>query len=337
MSKTYIIAEVGPNHNGSLKMALKYVDELSNIGVDAIKFQLADPKKLFSKNSKFAKYQIKNSKYKNPKEMIKKTQLSKSDHLHIYNYCNKKNIQYLCTAFDLESLKFLNKNFNLSFFKIASGEIFSLDMLDYISKFKKKIILSSGMASFDEINQCIKILNKNFKKQITILHCISSYPVKIENVNLNVMSKLHKKFNYPVGFSDHTKDILSSIVAVSMGATIIEKHVTFSRGLEGPDHKASSTISEFKKLVKEIRKIDLIKGSDKNIISDEENEIANVSRKSIVANKTLYEKHIIKNSDITFKRPGTGILPIFKNKIIGKKVKNKILKDSVINLKDVHK
>ena len=115
------------------------------------------------------------------------------------------------------------------------------------------------MASFEEINQCIKILNKNFKKQITILHCISSYPVKIENVNLNVMSKLNKKFNYPVGFSDHTKDILSSIVAVSMGATIIEKYVTFSRGLKGPDHKASSTISEFKKLVKEIRKINLIK------------------------------------------------------------------------------
>lgn len=336
MNSTYIIAEVGPNHNGSLNMALKYVDELSSIGVDAIKFQLANPDKLFSLNSKFAKYQIKNAKYKSPKEMIKKTQLSHSEHLEVYNYCQKKNIQYICSAFDLESLKFLNKNFNLEYFKIASGEIFSLDMLEYISKFKKKIILSTGMASFDEVNQCLKILNKNFKKDITILHCISTYPVKIENVNLNVMKEIEKKFKCSVGFSDHTKDILSSIVAVSMGATIIEKHVTFSRKLKGPDHKVSSTISEFKKLVQEVKKINLIKGSGKNIISLGEKEIADVSRKSIVAKKTMTKDHIIKKSDITFKRPGSGILPIYKNKILGKKVKKIIIKDRLISLKDIH-
>ena len=148
--KTYVIAEVGPNHNGSLKMAMEYVDKLSDIGVNAIKFQLTKPNLLFSKDSKFAKYQLQNSNYNDPKQMIKETQLSKSSHIKIYERCLKKNIDYLCTAFDLDSIKFLNKNFNLKYFKIASGEIFSIDVLEYISKYKKKIITSrvDGIESF---------------------------------------------------------------------------------------------------------------------------------------------------------------------------------------------
>ena len=242
----------------------------------------------------------------------------------------------MCTAFDLDSIKFLNKNFNLKYFKIASGEIFSIDVLEYISKYKKKIILSTGMSSYKEINQSIKILNSNFKKNITLLHCISNYPVALKNVNLNVMTELKRRFRCEVGFSDHTKDIFSSIVAVSMGAKIIEKHVTFDRKLKGPDHKASSTISEFDKLVKAIRKIELVKGSAENKISELEKEIANVSRKSIVASKDIKKNKTIKEGDIEFKRPGTGILPIFKNKILGKKAKVKILKDHIIQLKDIH-
>ena len=317
-------------------MALEYVDKLSEIGVDAIKFQLTNPNLLFSNESKFAKYQLVNSNYINPKQMIKETQLSKSEHLRIYDYCLKKNIDYLCTAFDLDSIKFLNNNFNMKYFKIASGEIFSIDVLEYISKYKKKIILSTGMATFSEIKQSLKIINSNFKKNITLLHCISNYPVALKNVNLNVMKELKKHFKCDVGFSDHTKDIFSSIIAVSMGAKIIEKHVTFDRNLKGPDHKASSTIREFDKLVKAIRKIEIVKGNSENSISKLEKEIANVSRKSIVAKSDIAKNKIINLKDITFKRPGNGILPIYKNKILGKKTKIKILKDNLIRLKDIY-
>ena len=333
--KTYIIAEVGPNHNGSLEFALEYIDALTLIGVDAIKFQLAEPKLLFSKDSKLAKYQTENTNYKTPLQMIANHQLSQNDHIKLYKKCKKNKIDYLCTGFDLQSVKFLNENFDLKYFKIASGEIFSIDILEYISKFNKPIILSTGMAKFDEISQTIKILNSNFKKNITLLHCISNYPAKINKVNLNVMNKLKELFDYPVGFSDHTETILSSIIAVSMGAIIIEKHVTFDKKLIGPDHKASSTIEEFKELVSEIRKVELIKGNKKNYISKSEIEIANVSRKSIVAKKNLKKNKILSNNDFCYKRPGTGILPIYKNKIIGKKLKKNINKDKLILLKDL--
>ncbi len=334
--KTYIIAEVGPNHNGSLEFALDYIDALSLIGVDAIKFQLAEPKLLFSKDSKLAKYQKENTNFKTPLEMISRHQLSQSDHIKLYKKCKRKKIDYLCTGFDLQSVKFLNENFDLKYFKIASGEIFSIDILEYISQFKKPIILSTGMANFDEITQTIKILNHNFKKNITLLHCISNYPAKINTVNLNVMNKLNEIFEYPVGFSDHTESIFSSIVAVSMGATIIEKHVTFDKKLKGPDHKASSTIEEFKELVNEIRKVEVVKGNSKNHISKSEKEIANVSRKSIVAKTNLKKNKMLTDNDLCYKRPGTGILPIYKNKIIGKKLKRNINKDKLILFKDLN-
>ena len=328
--RTYIIAEVGPNHNGSLDFALDYIDALSLIGVDAIKFQLAEPKLLFSKDSKLAKYQIENTNFKTPLEMISRHQLSQSDHIKLYKKCKRKKIDYLCTGFDLQSVKFLNENFDLKYFKIASGEIFSIDVLEYISQFKKPIILSTGMANFDEITQTIKILNYNFKKNITLLHCISNYPAKINTVNLNVMNKLNEIFKYPVGFSDHTESIFSSIVAVSMGATIIEKHVTFDKKLKGPDHKASSTIEEFKELVNEIRKVEVVKGNSKNYISKSEKEIANVSRKSIVAKQYIRKGDVFTNNNISVKRPGSGISPMLWYKILGTEAKKDYKIDDLI-------
>ena len=336
MKNTYIIAEVGPNHNGSFEMASNYVDVLSEIGVDAIKFQLVNPDLLFSENAIFAEYQKNKNSYNSPKNMAKSHQLSHEDHIKIYKKCLEKNIDYLCTPFDLSSLKFLNENFDLKFFKIASGEIFSVDMLEYISNNSKPIILSTGMATFEEIEKTIEILNLNTKKEIIILHCISNYPTKIENVNLNVMKKLQKIFNYPIGFSDHTEDIFSSMIAVSMGAVVIEKHVTFDKNLDGPDHKASSTIEEFEELIKQIRKIEIVRGSEDNKISNEEKEIANVARKSIVANNNIDKDQIISEENICYKRPGFGILPIYKDQVIGKKAKKMILKNYIIKFEDLY-
>lgn len=328
--KTYIIAEVGPNHNGSLEMALEYIDKLSDIGVDAIKFQLGNPEETYSLSAFKAEYQKKRESSNSPIEMAKKHQLKPEDHNILFEKCNAKNIDYLCSAFDLESLIYLDENFDLRYFKIPSGEIFSLDMIDYISKKDKPIILSTGMATYDEIEIAISLLNKYSKKNITLLHCVSNYPTPYDDVNMNIMLELNNKFNLPIGFSDHTIINESSITAVAMGASIIEKHVTIDRNLPGPDHKASSTINEFEKLIRSVRIVEKIKGKTIKVFSEKEKEISRVARKSIISKRNIPAGSIIKESDICFKRPGTGFLPIEKQKVIGKKSVVDIPKNIVI-------
>ncbi len=330
MMKTYIIAEVGPNHNGSLDMAIEYIERLSETGVNAIKFQLGNPEETYSLSAFKAEYQMKSGRSESPIEMAKKHQLKPDDHKILYAKCNEKNVDYLCSAFDLGSLVFLDNNFDLKYFKIPSGEIFSLDMIEYISNINKPIILSTGMASYDEISISINLLNKKQKKYITLLHCISNYPTPFKDVNMNNMIELKRRFNLPVGFSDHTTISETSLAAVSMGATIIEKHVTLDRDLPGPDHKSSSTINEFKKLINSIRIIEQIKGSEKKYFSQEEIEISKAARKSIISKNNIAAGVIIKESDLCFKRPGTGILPINKNEVIGKKSKIDIKKNKII-------
>ncbi len=330
MSKVYIIAEIGPNHNGDVKIALEMIDELSDSGVDAIKFQLSNPDELYSKDSYKANYQKLNDESKSAKEMSRKNQLSFEEHKLLKQKCDNYNIDYLCTAFDLESLKFLNEKLDICFFKIPSGEIFSIDMLEYISNFKKPVILSTGMSTYDEIKKSIGLINSNFKKHITILHCVSNYPAEIKNVNLKNLIKIKKLFGYPVGFSDHTIGNECAIASVAFGSQIIEKHVTFDKNSKGPDHKASCDINEFKQLVSQVRKVETAVGIEDRIISNEEKETLMVARKSIVSTRTLRVGEIIKRADICFKRPGTGFLPIDSDKVIGKKIITEIPMDSVI-------
>tara|TARA_Y100000588_G_scaffold246622_1_gene261011 strand:- start:1367 stop:2377 length:1011 start_codon:yes stop_codon:yes gene_type:complete len=335
MLKTYIIAEVGPNHNGSIDTAIDYIRKLSKIGVDAVKFQLAIPENLYSDDSFFVDYVKKSVNLKNPLEMGRKYQFPFEKHKILYDECNKNNVQYLCSAFDLPSIKFLNENFNLPYFKIGSGEIFTLDIIDYIAKQNKKVLLSTGYASFDEIAISLDLLNKNFKKDITILHCISRYPTPIKTVNLKVLDNLKNTFSYPVGFSDHTMGNDCAIAAVALGASVIEKHVTMDKNLAGPDHKASITIEEFSELVKSIRNVELAFGDGKKVITDEEKNVSKMGRKSIVSKKMIKKGEKISQEMICFKRPGTGILPIFLNEVIGKKAKRNIDINRVIKSEDI--
>ena len=245
MSKhVYIIAEVGPNHNGSLERALEMVDKIAATGVDAIKFQMTNPYALYSDDSFKATYQVKNDNAGSAREMSLRNQLSKEGHIAVYNRCKELGIDYGCTAFDMDSLLFLDEHFELPYYKIASGEIFSMDMIDYMSTKHKKIILSTGMATYEEIEQSLALFNRNFKKDITILHCISNYPAPYEEVNLLNMLEIKKRFGYEVGFSDHTIGNECAIAAVAMGASVVEKHVTLDKTLPGPDHKASIDIDE---------------------------------------------------------------------------------------------
>lgn len=318
-NKTLIIAEIGPNHNGSLKRAIKMVKQLSSLGVDVVKFQLSNPDLVYSEDAFKAEYQKKNDSKKTAIEMSKSFQLSKNNHITLSKLCKKLGIIYACTAFDLKSLIFLDKVIKVPIFKIASGEIHSLDIIDYISKRKKPVLLSTGMSTIEEIKGTFKKLTTRGNKNITILHCVSSYPAKENFLNLNIIDELKIIFNTKIGYSDHSIGDDACLAAVAKGASVIEKHVTLSNDLKGPDHKASCTMKDFKKLVKKIRKLEIILGTKKKQFSNEEINIKKVTRKSLVTNKTIKKGEKLRREDIVFKRPGTGISPVDLKKAIGKR------------------
>ena len=333
-NRVQIIAEVGTNHNGSLQLAKRIVNKLSKTDIDYIKFQFANPELVYSDDSFKAEYQLKNDKKRSVKSMSKKLQLKAKEHIELAKYCKKKGKQYACTAFDVESLKFLLKKINLPFIKIPSGEIISIDLLKLISKQSKPIVLSTGMATFKEIKDCLKIINKR-RKKVTIMHCTSSYPAKNEQLNINVIDILKEKFRLPVGYSDHSRSDEASLAAVSKGALLIEKHVTLNKNFAGPDHKMSYSINEFKRLVKKIRTTEVVIGTRKKVFSKNEINVKKMARKSIVTKKNITKGEIISLKNICFKRPGTGISPMNFRSVVGKKAKvnldrNKVIKKTQI-------
>jgi sialic acid synthase SpsE len=329
INKVLIIAEIGPNHNGSYLRAKKMIEQLSKTGADAVKFQFGNPNDVYSDNSIMANYQKKNDNSKSIIQMSVKNQLSLEEHIKLFRICIKKKILYACSVFDLKSLILLNKKINLPFFKIPSGEINSVDILDYISEKNKKIFLSTGMASFKEIKQAVIKLKSKGNNKITVMHCISAYPAKDNMVNMEFLETL-KKLNCNIGYSDHTLNDLACIAAISKGARVIEKHVTTSKNQIGPDHKSSYTIKEFGEFVKKIRKLEIILGKNLKIFSKEELNVKKVARKSIVALNNIHKGKKIKSSDLVFKRPGTGISPKDMKFVLGKKAKFLIKKNTLI-------
>lgn len=317
MSKVYIIAEAGVNHNGSLDIAKKLVDEAKKSGADCIKFQTFIAENIISKNAKQAKYQTKNiGKEQSQLEMIKKLELSFEDFKQLNNYCIEKNIDFLSTAFDLESIDFL-ESLGMNTWKIPSGEITNLPYLIKIAKLKKKVILSTGMSTMQEIEDAVNIFKKYGTNDITILHCTTQYPTLFEDVNLNAMLSIKEKFGYDVGYSDHTKGIEVPIAAVALGATVIEKHFTLDNNTIGPDHKASLQPDELKKMVESIRNIELSLGDGRKVVANSEKENMSIARKSIVAKKSIRKGQLLSEENITVKRPGDGISPMKWFDILG--------------------
>lgn len=328
----YIIAEVGPNHNGDFNIAMNMIDKIASTGVDAIKFQMFNPDKLYSLDAFKANYQNKNDKNRTIKEMSNSHFLTKDEHYKLYLHCKEVGVDYICTAFDMESLLFLESKFDFPYYKIASGELFSLDIIEHISKQKKPIILSTGMATYDEIGNVIQILNQYHKKNIVVLHCISNYPAEYSEVNLNNMLEIKDRFGCEVGFSDHTIGNECAIAAVSLGAIMIEKHVTFDRNAIGPDHKSSIEIDELGSLVSSIRHIEKALGVRERVFTDAQREIASVAKKSCVTIRNIKKGEIIRREDICFKRPGTGVRPMDINILIGKRAICDIDADRLIKL-----
>ncbi len=334
LKKTYIIAEAGVNHNGSYSIAKKLLIAAKKSGANAIKFQTFIPENVVTKELNLAAYQRNNKKIKNEKmlDMIKKLFLNFNDQKKLCKLAKKIKIDFISSAFDIESLKFLYKKLNLKIIKIPSGEITNYPYLKEISKNNTKVILSTGLSNLLEIKQAIKILTsgKLQRKNISILHCNTAYPTPLEDVNLKVIKNLRKIFKLPIGFSDHTIGIEVSLAAVSIGAKIIEKHFTLNKKLKGPDHKASLDVNELKSLVIGVRNIEKASGREVKKITKSELHNLPFIRKFIVAKKKIKRGEKFSDQNITTKRSGGGLSAIFWKKIIGKTSKFNFKKDEKI-------
>jgi len=335
MKNTIIIAEAGVNHNGSIEIAKKLIDAGAAAGVDYVKFQTFKSEKVISKNAKKADYQIANTAdgVESQLEMVKKYELDKDTHLELIQYCNVKGVKFLSSPFDLESIDLLVE-LGIELFKIPSGEITNLPYLRKVAALKKDIILSTGMCNLSDIEQAISILIANgaTRDSITILHCNTEYPTPMADVNLSAMNTIRNAFNVNVGYSDHTLGIEIPIAATALGASVIEKHFTLDRNMEGPDHIASLEPNDLIEMVKAIRNIDLALGDGIKQPSASETKNIAIARKSIVAAQDLKVGDVITEDNITVKRPGSGISPLKWDELIGKKIKKNIEADELLEI-----
>jgi len=332
--RTIIIAEAGVNHNGSIEIARQLIDAAVSAGVDYVKFQTFKTEQLVTKQAKQAAYQAKNTGSGNSQyEMLKKLELTPEQHLELMDYCKRRNIKFLSTAFDFGSVAFLD-TLDLGVWKIPSGEITNYPYLRQIAKTNKKVILSTGMATLREIEEAITVLEKfgTPRNNITLLHCTTEYPAPKNEVNLRAINVLKETFGLPVGYSDHTEGIEIAVAAVAMGACVIEKHFTLDRNMEGPDHKASLQPDELIQMVQYIRNVESALGSGVKEPSPSEKANISIARKSIVAGRKIKKGEIFTENNLIPKRPGNGISPMKWKDVIGKTAMRDFEEDELIEL-----
>lgn len=330
MAKVFVIAEAGVNHNGDIKTAEQLIDVASASGADAVKFQTFKAESLVCKTAKKAGYQMKTTDQSETQyDMLKKLELTGQMHMDLMEYCSKKKIMFLSTPFDIESIKFLS-GLGMEIFKIPSGEINNLPYLREIAKQKKKVILSTGMSSMEEVKAAVNVLKDNGAEDITLLHCNTQYPTPLKDVNLLAMVRMREETGLAVGYSDHTQGIEIPIAAAAFGAAVIEKHFTLDKNMEGPDHKASLEPHELKQMVEGIRKIEQALGNGIKQISESERENVATARKSIVAAVRIKKGERFTELNLTTKRPGSGISPMRWDEIIGRKSKKEYSQDDLI-------
>ena len=327
----YIIAEAGVNHNGNFETACKLVDAAKAAGVDCIKFQTFKSENLVSHNAQKADYQKNTTGEGSQIDMLKKLELSYSEFVSLKEYCDRSEICFLSTPFDFESIDFLNK-IDMPFWKIPSGEITNYPYLSALAKTGKPVVMSTGMCTIDDIDAAIKVLLGNGAKDIRLLHCNTEYPTPFEDVNLNAMQTIKNRFGYEVGYSDHTKGIEVPIAAVAMGATIIEKHFTLDRNMEGPDHKASLEPQELCAMVSAIRNVEKALGNGIKEPSESEKKNIVIARKSIIAARDIKQGELFTEENLTVKRPGSGISPMRWNEVLGNRAKRDFMEDELIEI-----
>jgi len=332
LDKVFIIAEAGVNHNGSIELSKKLIDVACEAGADAVKFQTFKAENLVSKDAQKADYQKQTTDATESQfDMIKKLELDVKAHKELIAHCQEKDIMFLSTPFDHESINLLS-DLGLQIFKIPSGEITNLPYLRHIGSLGKKVVLSTGMSNLKEVGDALNILINagTSKDNITVLHANTMYPTPMEDVNLNAMLTIQKEFGVDIGYSDHTLGIEVDIAAVAMGASCIEKHFTLDKTMDGPDHKASLEPEELKAMVGAIRNIEKALGSSEKKPSPSETVNIDVARKSIVASQSINRGDKLSSKNITTKRPGTGINPMKWDEIIGAPAKKDYQMDDLI-------
>jgi N,N'-diacetyllegionaminate synthase len=329
-SEVYLIAEIGVNHNGDMNLAKKMIEAAKESGADAVKFQTFSADLLVSQETQKVEYQ----KQSGPQdethyEMIKKLEMSKDDHYDLFNFCYQVGIDFISTPYDLESAKFLNK-LGVKYFKTASADIIDIPLLKYIASTGKPTIIATGMASLGEIEKAVEVFENSKNLDFALLHCVSNYPCSNKSLNMRVMNALENSFDCPVGYSDHSIGFLASVIAVSLGARVIEKHFTLDKMSQGPDHMASSTPDEFHELSSNIRRAEMILGSSRKKLQNEEFQMSKVSRKTLIASRDIEIGEVIKISDLSLMRTDGGISATFMDSIIGLCATKSILRNQKI-------
>ena len=333
--RAFVIAEAGVNHNGNKDFAIKLIEAAVKAKADAVKFQTFNAEKLVTLNARIADYQKKASNHQQETQyqMLKKLELKQNDFVELKSYCDSKNIEFMTTPFDIESL-YLTVDL-LKRVKIASGEITNYPLLKEIAVQGKPIILSTGMCNVQEIHDAFNVLLKNgaSEEQITLLHCNTEYPTPFNDVNLKAMQALKNEFNVDVGYSDHTKGIEVPIAAAALGAKFIEKHFTLDRNMKGPDHAASLEPDELKKMVNSIRNVEIALGAQEKKVSRSEEKNKTIARKSIVASKDIKKGEMLTEKNLTTKRPANGISPMEWDSIVGTIANRNYSRDEMIDRK----
>lgn len=328
----YIIAEAGVNHNGSFELACKLVDAAKKAGADCIKFQTFISENLVSKNARKADYQKAATGGDDSQlKMLKKLELSFEEFRKLQCYSREVGIDFISTPFDFDSIDFLC-TLDLPFWKIPSGEITNLPYLMALAKTGKRAVMSTGMCSLEDIEAAVKVLKENGTPEIILLHCNTEYPTPYQDVNLRAMQTLKDRFGVETGYSDHTQGIAIPIAAVALGATVIEKHFTLDKNMEGPDHKASLEPNELAEMVSQIRNIETALGTGDKTPSESERKNMSIARKSIVAQMPIKAGQCFTEENITVKRPGSGISPMRWFEVLGKTACRDFAEDELIEL-----
>lgn len=329
---TFIIAEAGVNHNGNMRLALELIDAAKRSGANAVKFQTFIAEEEIATHAEKAEYQIKNTGSKESQlEMVKRLELDNAQHIELRDHCKRIGIEFMSSAFDLKSVAMLEE-MKLDRWKVPSGEITNMPYLRRIGSLGMPVILSTGMSNLGEVEAAIDILIKSGTERyaLTVMHCTTDYPTSPSDVNLRAMVTIREAFKVSVGYSDHTSGISIPIAAVSLGASVIEKHLTLDKNLDGPDHKASLEPEEFKAMVTAIREVECALGDGIKQATQSERANIRCARKSLVAATEILKGERFSEKNLTAKRPGTGLSPMMWDEWIGKNADRHYRKDDLV-------
>ncbi len=325
----FVVAEAGVNHNGSIKLARRLVDQAAHVGADAIKFQAFNSSELVTSWAPKADCQ-RGTRDTSQLDMLRKLELRQESFAELKGRCEDKGLEFLATPFDEGSAEHL-RQIGVRAFKIGSGDLTNIPLISAVAEYHLPMILSTGMGSMSEVRLAVDAIALRGVRELCLLHCTSQYPARPEEVNLRAMHMLHKTFGCPVGYSDHTLLPFLPVLALGMGACVIEKHFTLSRDLKGPDHAASLEPREFAEMVKQLRSAETVLGSEEKGPTESEMKMRDIARRSIVARRKIAPGEVLARDDIAFRRPGTGIPPSELNKVLGRRAKRGFERDELIS------